>query len=114
MSENITTSTILQRIERGTAWLDEVKPEWRDEISRATLDLAYPSTCVLGQAFATEAHDYDWDDGFEYVYSSGYYKGAAGESLSARWMVDHGFDRSAESYDVLTIAWLQHLRPQER
>ncbi len=37
------------RVKAGMAWLSERRPKWRDDINLNTLDLANPSTCVLGQ-----------------------------------------------------------------
>lgn len=111
MSETITTPavrpTIRERVERGIAWLDEVRPDWRDSVNRSALDISDSDNCLLGQVFWAEARQSDpyWS-GFTYVHSSGHFKDATGSSISAQWMIDHGFEEDDESYNVLTVAWL--------
>lgn len=46
------TSSISERVARGAAWLDQVRPGWRDAIVLDTLDLISPCDCVLGQVYA--------------------------------------------------------------
>jgi hypothetical protein len=107
------TPTIRERVERGAAWLDSVKPSWRNAVNVRILDVSESVDCVLGQVFAYEAAETDpyWS-GFEYVLNSGHFKDAAGGSLTGMWAMLHAFDNSeSESYAVLTAAWQRYLTP---
>lgn len=103
-------ATIRERVERGAAWLDSVKPNWRDAVNVRVLDLSEPVDCVLGQVFAYEAAEADpyWS-GFEYVLNSGHFKDASGSSLTGQWALDHAFDNDEEPYAALTAAWQRYL-----
>lgn len=43
--------TISERVARGTAWLDENRPGWIDEIDLDRLLMSSPCNCVLGQLY---------------------------------------------------------------
>lgn len=51
------TDTILdefnetERVARGVAWLDEIRPDWRDRVTLPELRLTSACNCVLGQVF---------------------------------------------------------------
>lgn len=47
---------IKARVARGTARLDEVKPDWRGSVNVAWLDMVDPHRCVLGQAFGSYSY----------------------------------------------------------
>lgn len=120
MSENTTpdnetplTPDFRKRIERGAAWLDRVKPGWRDLIDLDTLNLADAESCVLGQVFADEADDLT-TDGFDYVAE---YMSPPPE-IETNWFSKHGFDQSINltaaspwslDYTPLTDAWREYL-----
>lgn len=104
------TPTIRERVERGAAWLDSVKPEWRYEINARILDIADSAYCVLGQVFAAEASQGDYADGCDYVYARYVAPG------SGPWMVNHGFDSldySPGAYADLETAWRRYLDGRE-
>ena len=125
MSENITapaiTPTLRERIEKGAAWLDSVKPSWRDLIDISALDLGDTRNCVLGQVFHDEYLAADEDlglvSGFGYVdqrVRNGFLDGdgrntARANLATSDWHREHGFeiDLNVESYLPVTRAW-QH------
>ena len=41
--------TTAQRVDNGIAWLDYRRPNWRNRINWAALDMASMNDCVLGQ-----------------------------------------------------------------
>lgn len=43
------SSEIMDRVQRGAAWLDEKRPGWLEEISLEQLDVSSISECILGQ-----------------------------------------------------------------
>ena len=47
--------SVQERVARGTWWLDQVRPGWRDALELGRLDLAHGGHCVLGQVFSEEA-----------------------------------------------------------
>lgn len=47
--------TVRESVERGAAFLDEVKPDWFNIIQVNCLYMESPSLCILGQAFEKEA-----------------------------------------------------------
>ena len=50
--------SVQERVARGTWWLDQVRPGWRDALELGRLDLAHGGHCVLGQVFSEEAAAY--------------------------------------------------------
>lgn len=56
-----------ERVTRGAAWLDDVKPGWFTIIDLTTLDLGYAYRCVAGQVFASEAAESGKCCGFCYA-----------------------------------------------
>jgi hypothetical protein len=118
MSENITapviSPTLRERIEKGAAWLNKVKPEWRDLVDISDLDLASGFYCVLGQVFHDEAEEYGYADGFDYAigYVVPVPPASAFNQNRAAWMEEHGFDlRYVPSIDYrpLTATWQRYL-----
>ena len=97
-----TTSTTRERIERGAAWLDEVKPGWREIIDTENLRMYSGVSCVLGQVFSVEAYEHDCSNGYGYAFY------LANES-SAWWAINHGFESGGEAYFHLREAWLDFL-----
>lgn len=86
------TDTIAQRVARGAALLDEVRPGWRAEVDATSLDLSSPGRCILGQLYGlcsqgVRAIGLNWHNGTS--------------------VPDHGFDRVEENqeYGPLTEAW---------
>jgi hypothetical protein len=96
------TPTVRERVERGAAWLDEVKPEWRTLIDAEILRMYSPQFCVLGQVFSVEAHEAGLSNGYSYAFH-------VAPEVSARWVIDHGFESSGEDYSTLRAAWLGFL-----
>lgn len=47
-----------EEIVRGAAYLDKVRPGWRDQINLDTLDLGMCTTCVLGQLAGGKESDW--------------------------------------------------------
>lgn len=43
--------SVIERVERGATLLDEHVPGWYARVDLATLDVAHPCACVLGQLF---------------------------------------------------------------
>lgn len=99
------TPTLRERIERGAAWLDEVRPDWREHINLATLELSSGYHCVLGQVFNDEVEDPD-GDGFDYAVAHV----VPVPAPRTPWLVDHGFDAKNFDYDPLTAAWREYLQ----
>jgi len=59
-----------RRVERGIAWLDEVKPGWRDLIDVSELDMPDANQCICGQVFMEDAlKDALAGDGYGYALS---------------------------------------------
>lgn len=44
-------STISERVQRGTEWLDRYQPGWIDRVHVERLEMASVCRCVLGQIF---------------------------------------------------------------
>jgi hypothetical protein len=121
MSETI-TPTIRERIEKGAAWLDSVKPTWRDLIDIDSLDLGDTERCVLGQVFHDEYLAADeknclvsgfgyvdqrvrngfMDDGRDWTYAN---------RATAAWHCEQGFEINldTESYLAVTRAWQHYI-----
>ena len=95
-------STTRERIEKGAAWLDEVKPEWRTLIDTEILRMYSGVSCVLGQVFSVEAYEAGHSNGYSYAFH-------VAPEVSARWAIDHGFESGGEDYFTLRAAWLGFL-----
>lgn len=63
-------STIAERVARGAAWLDDVRPGWRDQVSLDAIDLNSNQRCVMGQVFAGESEKDGFTVGCEIKYRS--------------------------------------------
>jgi hypothetical protein len=103
MSTTVTeTETVAERVARGAAWLDEVKPGWRGRVDVAELDMTLTTDCVLGQVFATETARYGYWGGLRMLTASQPHEFS---DILAR---QHGFlghsDSDAE-YDELRAEW---------
>lgn len=98
----ITDPTIRERIEKGAAWLDEVKPEWRSLIDTEALRMYSGDSCVLGQVFATDATEAGISNGYSYAYHEA-------NEASYRWATGLGFESGGEDYFTLRAAWLGFL-----
>lgn len=48
---------------KGIAWLNEIKPNWREIIDWGMLDMRNPHHCILGQVFHNNEK---WSTGFTY------------------------------------------------
>ena len=84
--------TTQERIDKGIAWLDEVRPGWEKEINVERLDMSEMNNCILGQLFSN-------------IRMVEFFVG-----LNDFKFVDikkHGFDTlSGESYEVLRDGWI--------
>ena len=45
------TAEIVAAVDKGIAYLDEVRPGWRERVSVAALDMGDGNRCIAGQAF---------------------------------------------------------------
>jgi hypothetical protein len=45
--------SVMERVRKGAALLDEKVPDWRERVSRANLDMTSTKDCILGQLFGT-------------------------------------------------------------
>lgn len=45
--------TLSDNVDRGAAFLDRRRPDWRDKVDVSTLDMSHGSWCVLGQVFGS-------------------------------------------------------------
>lgn len=63
-------STISERVARGAAWLDDVRPGWRDQVSLTTLTLANSRLCILGQVFGQDDERGGFWVGTEHLYNA--------------------------------------------
>lgn len=82
------STDIDERVERGAALLDQVRPGWHIEVDITRLHLGSYTRCVLGQLFG------EFRDGTAVLFP-----GDAAESIA------YGFDGDDEHTD-LTLAWL--------
>jgi hypothetical protein len=57
---------IAKRVQRGMAFLDEARPDWRKHVNPVTLDINSATDCVLGQLARAELGD---KHGFWYMKS---------------------------------------------
>ena len=48
------TQNMIESVERGAQWLDEVRPGWHKQIDLSQLNLASCQLCVAGQVFADQ------------------------------------------------------------
>lgn len=91
------TEDLRDRVNRGTALLDQHEPGWADHINTALLDLWGCDVCVLGQLYG------GYKQGIRELFNASLQDEAGIEQAKA-----HGFDThdTSESYDALTYAWL--------
>lgn len=93
-----------EKIQRGMAWLDDTKPDWKATYRRGILDMSLGHRCVLGRAFRDEAEQLGALTGFSYACDQ--------FALEDDWLAEHGFDvgpgKGAE-YPALTKAWEEAL-----
>lgn len=75
--------TIEQRVARGTAWLDQVRPGWRDAVEPAALQMYSACHCICGQVFAEASSDHNVS-GFDWAVEV--YGADPGD-----WAAEHGF-----------------------
>lgn len=86
-----------ERVARGIALLDEVKPDWWKILDGVNLNLWDDSDCVLGKLYGS------YYETLEDLCFLG--------SESAQWSIDHGFDADThiDRYEV-EAAWLNAAR----
>jgi len=92
---------IAGRVAKGAALLDEKVPGWDARIDLATLNLASPCRCVVGQLFADLAED---DVVLGYAPGLGVLGFGPGDDDSP-YGFDAAPDDAAEQYADLTAAW---------
>jgi hypothetical protein len=92
---DVTNGTLAERVERGAALLDGVRPGWEWEMTPEDLDLGSCSTCVLGQLY-------------------GHFLKGTNVLFGGSWspaVQDYAFDRSTYetpgSWPIYTKAWLE-------
>lgn len=108
MTKETSMSSIQERVAKGAAWLDEVRPGWRDAINLDTLDICDGHHCVCGQVFAADAlsalgkQDYR-PSGFYYIASgfAGYVNAVAHGFM---WSLGTDDARDTEAC-ALTAEW---------
>jgi hypothetical protein len=84
-------STTDQCVASGVAWLDEVRPGWRDTVDLERFQMmtetdedVHVDDCICSQVFAEEGRQGQHRSGFGYVrWLSG--------GGSASWLIAHGF-----------------------
>ncbi len=115
-------------VERGCAWLDEVRPRWADEIDPGRLAMSYGGRCVLGQLAQVVGRELglETDDavGYADVVLEGYSPGLAcirralglTEPLGAAMALELGFstDRGGSGWAELDRHWLTAIRQRRR
>jgi hypothetical protein len=83
--------TYEENVSAGIEFLDNDKPDWREYIDVATLDMTCCENCILGQVYGStrntiffDGQYHDWDKmeelGFESLLESGY------DSLQEEWV----------------------------
>lgn len=88
---------VAQLVRRGAKWLDKHKPGWVASLDGASLNLAYPCSCVLGQL--------DEDD---------YYKACYDAGLSRSQAQALGFSApDGVKWGTLTAEWKRVIRARE-
>lgn len=94
------SASIQERVAKGAAWLDEVRPGWRDAINLDALDIGSSCDCVCGHVFAA---DTDCDSGFGFALDN---LGIAGidRDLGFIWSPAVPEERDAE-VAALTAEW---------
>lgn len=103
---------IKERVARGAARLDEVKPDWRSSVNVSRLDMEDSYQCVLGQAF--------WSYGHGLVcleIQAGEGSVGHGFILASTEMVDlypealeRGID---EEQEILTALWVEEINKEK-
>lgn len=59
---------IIERVVKGAAYLDTIRPGWEDEIDLEILDITDASCCVLGELYADEVPaDDEHLNGYDYA-----------------------------------------------
>lgn len=120
------TDTLTTNVERGAAWLDDVRPGWYLEIDVADLDLQNSRRCVLGQLAVqiAEENGVSLDDhvtGYDaIVYGAAYTDlecilqfrraGAPAYGSAGEWSLDHGFRAGCLSYRDLDDLWIKAIK----
>lgn len=118
---------ICKQVQKGAAWLDQVRPNWWQEIDIAKLDLSDGCRCVLGQIAGNPQNDRgtwqtrDPDGKFSYA-KEGYevvtdfvmmVTGYADYQMRFRWASEHGFnagDIIGMTYEELDEHWISAIK----
>lgn len=89
-----------ERVARGIALLDKVKPDWWKALDGVNLNLWHSSDCVLGKVYG------GYWTALDYLCPHGSHGADA-----AQWSIDHGFnaDMLADKFEV-EAAWLNAAR----
>tara|TARA_R110000824_G_scaffold226927_4_gene414745 strand:- start:495 stop:806 length:312 start_codon:yes stop_codon:yes gene_type:complete len=84
-----------KRVAKGAAWLDQVKPNWRNELNWSFLKIEDRTLCILGQLFTDPSREH-LTNGYDYLFCT----------QPNDWIIDHGF--AANNYVVLQELWNEH------
>lgn len=98
-----------ERVSRGMALLDEIKPGWEKDLERDVFDMSSSAHCVLGQTF------YDYWQGVEEVEAiKAEFADDHDEWGDAQWPIQHGFqlDEGDDGWKVLERTWILALAPR--
>jgi hypothetical protein len=83
------------RVRKGIAYLNEVHPNWLNEVNPSRLDMGHGENCILGQL-----------EGAFWTYLENY-------GRTPKFAKDHGFNIPIEwteaLYEVLTLLWVNEI-----
>jgi hypothetical protein len=120
-------SKYTERVKRGAALLDKVRPGWRNTIDLSTLDLSSGCLCILGQVFkhydcglyAVWNIDMDKYDSLEEWTASDGFKTAIAHGFTIDYTRGFALAPSYKDYDegdewdALQEAWVAELSTEE-
>ena len=90
-----------QRVMRGAAWLDTVKPGWHELVDTSDFHVFDPKRCVLGQVFREEADAHpDYSDGYTFAWEQ---RGLTSHNITAFGFCTGGGFNSSELNKAWTI-----------
>lgn len=107
-------STLAERVQLGTIFLDDVRPGWAGQINLNELELANPASCVIGQVFDDPNATYSaWMRGSWEAHDWLEAKGLLTDNDNVPVLL--GFERlgvfdyesSTETYEDLQAAWTE-------
>lgn len=97
--------TVEERIERGAALLDEIRPGWRSQVNPDGLRMRSAEFCVLGQLYG------NFYDAADDIFDGRYLSGAIEHGLHARMESDPGSPEfwNEREWAELEVLWKQEL-----